>query len=97
MKNSHLGCDWHRADILAAVRKKHGSLAALSRAHGLSSGTLNNALLRPWTKGEEIIAEAIGVKAEQIWPSRYQHLCGNELKRIRRFRLEEMSGRYKRR
>lgn len=97
MKSSHLGCDWHRADILAAVRKKHGSLAALSRAHGLSSGTLSNALIRPWLKGEQIIAEAIGVKAEVIWPSRYQYICGNQLKRIRRFRLEEAPHRCKRR
>lgn len=63
--------DWHRADILAAVRKKKKSLAALSREHNLSSGTLINALQRHWPRGEEIISEAIGVAVEEIWPSRY--------------------------
>lgn len=63
--------DWHRADILAAVRKKKKSLAALSREHRLSSGTLTNALQRHWPRGEEIISHAIGVAPEVIWPSRY--------------------------
>lgn len=63
--------DWHREDILAAIRKQKKSLAALSREHGLSSGTLVNALNRPWPRGERIIAETIGVKPEEIWPSRY--------------------------
>ncbi|MBE5252783.1 helix-turn-helix domain-containing protein [Mixta mediterraneensis] len=45
---------------------------ALSREHGLSSGTLSNALIRPWPRGEEIIASAIGLPPEEIWPSRYR-------------------------
>lgn len=64
--------DWHREDILAAIRKKKKSMAALSREFGFSSGTLINTLNRPWLRGEHIIAGAIGVKAEEIWPSRYQ-------------------------
>lgn len=95
MKKETSGCDWHRADILAAVRKKHGSLAALSRAHGLSPGTLSNALTRPWTKGEEIIAEAIGAKAEEIWPSRYLYMSGGVLKPIHRFKIESTYHRLK--
>ncbi|MBP2199108.1 helix-turn-helix domain-containing protein [Pantoea cypripedii] len=64
--------DWHREDILAAIRKKKRSLAALSREHGLSSGTLINALNKPWPRGENIIADIIGVPASDIWPSRYR-------------------------
>ncbi|WP_425591302.1 helix-turn-helix domain-containing protein [Buttiauxella agrestis] len=30
-----------------------------------------NALSRPWAKGEMLISKAIGVPAEDIWPSRY--------------------------
>ncbi|BCQ33768.1 MULTISPECIES: helix-turn-helix domain-containing protein [Erwinia] len=75
---------WHRADILAAVRKKHHSLAALSRANGLNSSTLANALVRPWAKGEEIIAKAIGVKAQDIWPNRYKNHKGEVIKRLRK-------------
>jgi len=63
--------DWHPADIIAALRKKGTSLAAVSRASGLSSSTLANALTRPWAKGEMLISKAIGVPAESIWPSRY--------------------------
>ncbi|WP_330982115.1 MULTISPECIES: helix-turn-helix transcriptional regulator [Enterobacterales] len=63
--------DWHQADIIACLRKKGTSLAALSRASGLSSSTLANALTRPWPKGEYLIAEALGVHPSVIWPSRY--------------------------
>lgn len=63
--------DWHSADIIAALRKKGTSLAAVSRKAGLSSSTLANALSRPWPKGELLIAEAIAVHPAEIWPSRY--------------------------
>nr|WP_253283077.1 helix-turn-helix transcriptional regulator [Cedecea davisae] len=62
--------DWHPADILAALKKKGTSLAAVSRKAGLASSTLANALTRHWPKGERLIAEEIGVAPEQIWPSR---------------------------
>lgn len=67
-KNS---ADWHRADIVAALKKKGWSIAALSRAAGLKSNTLKTALEMPYLKGEKIIARAIGVPPEQIWPTRY--------------------------
>lgn len=64
--------DWHPADIIAGLRKRGTSLAALSRQAGLASSTLTNALNRRWPKGERLIAEALGVAPEQIWPSRYR-------------------------
>lgn len=64
--------DWHRADIVAALRKAGWSLRKLSVHHGYASpGTLTNALDRHWPKGERLIAEAIGVDPAEIWPSRY--------------------------
>ena len=63
--------DWHKADIIAGLHKRGTSLAALSRGAGLSSPTLANALLRPWPKGEYLIADALGVHPSVIWPSRY--------------------------
>ena len=66
--------DWHRADIIAALKKKGSSVSALSRENGLASSTLANALRFPWPKGERIIADAIGVDASDIWPSRYQKM-----------------------
>lgn len=63
--------DWHRADIVAALRKQGWSLRALSRENGLSEGTLKSALDRPYLKAENIIAKAIGKLPEDIWPQRY--------------------------
>jgi Ner family transcriptional regulator len=64
--------DWHRADIVAALRKAGWSLRKLSAHHGYASAnTLAKALDRPWPKGERLIAAAIGQKPEAIWPSRY--------------------------
>ncbi|XBS71980.1 helix-turn-helix transcriptional regulator [Acerihabitans sp. KWT182] len=63
--------DWHKADIIAALRKSGTTLAALSRKAGLSSSTLANAIVRPWPKGEFIIAHALSIHPAEIWPSRY--------------------------
>lgn len=63
--------DWHSADIIAALKKQGTSLSAVSRKAGLASSTLANALNRRWPKGERLIADALSVAPEQIWPSRY--------------------------
>lgn len=62
--------DWHSANIIAALKKRGMSLAAVSRNAGLASSTLANALTRHWPKGERLIAEALDVAPEDIWPSR---------------------------
>ncbi|EEG6290110.1 transcriptional regulator [Salmonella enterica subsp. enterica] len=64
--------DWHPADIIAGLKKKGTSLAAVSRKAGLAPSTLANTLNRHWPKGERLIAEVLGVAPEQIWPSRYR-------------------------
>ncbi|EIW9289670.1 helix-turn-helix domain-containing protein [Klebsiella pneumoniae] len=64
--------DWHPADIIAALKKRGTSLAEVSRNSRLASSTLTNALNRRWPKGERLIAEALGVAPETIWPSRYR-------------------------
>lgn len=79
-------CDMHPADILAAFKKRKTSLAALSRQVGLNSGTLANALKRPWPKGEFIIAAALGIHPSAIWPSRYYDSRGALLAREQRLR-----------
>lgn len=63
--------DWHRADIIAALKKRGWSVRELSRQAGLSSSTLYSALDRPYLKGERIIATALGIPPEEIWPARY--------------------------
>ncbi|WP_082161037.1 helix-turn-helix domain-containing protein [Candidatus Competibacter denitrificans] len=64
--------DWHNADVVAALRKAGWSLRKLSQALGYKPTTLSVALRRPWPKGERLIADAIGVPPEEIWPGRYQ-------------------------
>lgn len=64
--------DWHPADIKAALEKAGWSLRRLSAAAGLHSDTLRKGLAKPYPKCERIIAEALGVSAETIWPSRYE-------------------------
>ncbi|CAM4035304.1 Ner winged helix-turn-helix DNA-binding domain-containing protein [Rahnella bruchi] len=51
MNKSQNHTDWHQADIIAALRKRGTTLAAVSRSVGLSSSTLSNALSRSWSKG----------------------------------------------
>lgn len=77
--------DWHHADIIAALKKRGLTLAQLSRQSGLSSTTLSNALVRPWTKGEYIIASALEIDPAKIWPSRYINLDTKQpIKRVLR-------------
>lgn len=76
--------DWHSADIIAALKKRGTSLAALSRKAGLASDTLANALNRPWPRGEKLIADALGTLPENIWPSRYFDSEGNPVVRMMR-------------
>lgn len=63
--------DWHRADIIAALHKRGLSLTSLSVDAGLKPSTLRNAMRMSYPKGERIIASAIGVLPEVIWPSRH--------------------------
>jgi len=66
--------DWHTADIKAALEKAGWSLRKLAFHHGFKNGsTLNVALRKPYPNAEKIIASAIGVTPEEIWPSRYDH------------------------
>lgn len=63
--------DWHRADVKAALDKAGTSMAKLSREHDYSSGSLRMALRLPWPKAEAIIAAALDIPPQTIWPSRY--------------------------
>lgn len=65
--------DWHKADIKAAVHKAGTTFKALALENGYRSvDACSQALHRPYPKVERIVARAIGVNPEDIWPSRYQ-------------------------
>ena len=63
--------DWHDADIIAGLKKAGTNMSALSVANGYTRNGLRKALYRKYPKAERIIAGAIGVNPEDIWPSRY--------------------------
>ena len=54
------------------LRKAGWSLRKLSRHHGYSPGALGHALHVRWPKAQRLIADALGTKPEEIWPTRYQ-------------------------
>ncbi len=53
-------------------KKQETMTGALSIEANLAPNTLGKALDAPYLKGERIIAAAIGVPAEEIWPSRFE-------------------------
>lgn len=63
--------DWHRADIKSALKKRGITLSDLSRQAGLSPDSLRNVFTRSWPRAERIIADALGITPQEIWPSRY--------------------------
>jgi len=63
--------DWDRADIAAALKKRGCSQAGLSIANGYDRTAVGKALQRPWPAVERIIANALGMAPELVWPSRY--------------------------
>lgn len=63
--------DWHPADVLAALKKRGLTLAGLSVANGYHATAAGKALKRPWPAIEMLIAQAIDLEPQRIWPSRY--------------------------
>ncbi len=75
------GSRLHQADIIAVLRKRGTTLAAVSREAGVSSSTLANTLSRPWLKGEWIIANYLEIHPPGIWPSWYFDFNGQLIER----------------
>jgi len=63
--------DWHKADIICGLWKLKTSIQKLSREHGYVGNGLELAIRKPWPRAQRIIAEALGVTPQEIWPSRY--------------------------
>jgi Ner family transcriptional regulator len=62
-----------REHVKDLLRLAEISLRKLSRESGLCETTLCCALWRTnYVRGERIIAKALGMKPEKLWPSRYQ-------------------------
>jgi Ner family transcriptional regulator len=63
--------DWHPADVLAALKKRGHTLAGLSVENGYHPTAAGKALRHPWPAMEAIIAAALGLPPQLVWPSRY--------------------------
>ncbi len=64
--------DWHWADVKAALEKRGHTLIGLAEMHGYAPTSLAVVKGKSWPDAEKIIADAIGVDASEIWPSRYR-------------------------
>ena len=63
--------DWTRDKVLAELAKAGWSLRRLALHHEIGPSTLQQVLYRPYPRGEQRIAEALGLEPKQIWPTRY--------------------------
>ncbi len=63
--------DWHPADVVAALHKRGLTLRKLAEQHSVSAPAVIKALRERNLPSERRIAEAIGIPANKIWPSRY--------------------------
>lgn len=68
----HQTHQWDAEAIKAELRRKGYTLAALAREHKVARTYFSQVLVQPLPRGEEIIADILGVPAHQIWPARYQ-------------------------
>jgi Ner family transcriptional regulator len=64
--------DWDSADLKWALAKAGTSMSKLSREHNYNPGSVRMVMNVPWPKMERIVAAALGVLPQTIWPSRYR-------------------------
>lgn len=79
--------DWHPADIKGALAKKGISLSSLARKNDYAITSPSNVFRKPWPAMEKIMAKAIGVTPQEVWPSRYDQF-GNPHRTIRLARVK---------
>ncbi|MGU9776162.1 helix-turn-helix domain-containing protein [Salmonella enterica subsp. enterica serovar 3,10:z10:-] len=63
--------DWHPETIKAEVHKLGLSFRVLSVRAGYKPDSLKTVLRTPCRTYQQIVADALGVPPETIWPSRY--------------------------
>ncbi|MFC5555239.1 helix-turn-helix domain-containing protein [Methylobacterium iners] len=62
---------WDQQAVLAEIRRRGSSISDLSRANGLSRGTLYSAFYKRYPKGQLLIADFLGIRRHDIWPRWY--------------------------
>ncbi|WP_140918684.1 helix-turn-helix domain-containing protein [Limnobaculum xujianqingii] len=71
-RKEDLNADWHPADIKAALEKRGLTLRQLSVQAGYAEDSLKSVLRTPCRPYQQIVASALDVPPDVIWPSRYQ-------------------------
>jgi lambda repressor-like predicted transcriptional regulator len=71
-RKEDLVADWHPENIKAEIHKRGLSFRALSLRAGYQKDSLKSVLRTPCKPYQQIVADALGVAPEEIWPSRYQ-------------------------
>ncbi|MFT8209635.1 MAG: helix-turn-helix domain-containing protein [Symbiopectobacterium sp.] len=70
-RKEDLVSDWHPEIIKAEIHKLGLSFRTLSLQAGYKKYSLKSVLRTPCKPYQQIIADAIGIPPEQIWPTRY--------------------------
>jgi Ner family transcriptional regulator len=61
-----------RHDIMAIIKRRFGTLKAFAEQKTtLSASEVSAALAAPYPKAETIIAKALGMPVQTLWPDRY--------------------------
>lgn len=70
---AHKPPGWHREDIKAALRKRHGTLRELCARWGYGERAISMVLLDPRYSRplEQRISGALGVEPHILWPDRW--------------------------
>lgn len=72
-----------RAWIRLRLAERGLTLKALARRSRTSYGSIRQAMVHRKPKAERVIARAIGIAPESIWPERYQEASTSKVLRIR--------------
>ncbi|MBF1995314.1 helix-turn-helix domain-containing protein [Serratia symbiotica] len=67
-----LRADWHPEIIKAEIHKRGLSFRTLSLNAGYSRDSLKSVLRTPCKPYQQVVADALGIAPEVIWPSRYR-------------------------
>lgn len=71
-QNEVVNTDWHREIIKAELHKRGITFRALDVKAGVKQDVVKSVLTRLCRKYELLVANALGVSPETIWPSRYE-------------------------
>jgi Ner family transcriptional regulator len=76
-QNTSAQQDMHPADVIAALHKRGTSLRQLAIQNGYAH--IGRVLTSQWLAAEQVVAKALDMKPEAIWPTRYVNPADRKL------------------